>query len=70
MSEEFRAKNMPKKKAIPEVVEEPKQMKTVDIKGKPYVMVHERIKYFKDTHPDCGLETNRTRSRDKGQRFY
>ena len=57
MTEEFRAKNLPKKKAIPEVVEEPKQMKTVDIKGKPYVMVHERIKYFNDTHPDCGLET-------------
>ena len=58
MSEEIlRAKNLPKKKAIPEVVEEPKQMKTVDIKGKPYVMVHERIKYFNDTHPDCGLET-------------
>jgi len=60
MSEEFRAKNMTKKKekAIPEVaMEEPKQMKTVDIKGKPYVMVHERIKYFNDTHPDCGLET-------------
>ena len=30
-------------------------MKTIDIKGKAYVMVHERIKAFREKYPDYGL---------------
>ena len=32
-------------------------LKTIDIKGKPYVTVNERVIYFRDNYPDCGLET-------------
>ena len=32
-------------------------MKTIDIKGKEYVMVHERIKYFRENYPDHTLLT-------------
>ena len=32
-----------------------KQMQTVDIKGKSYVMVNERIKYFREHYPDHAL---------------
>ena len=33
-------------------------MKTIDIKGKPYVMVNDRIKYFRDTYPDGAILTD------------
>jgi len=32
-------------------------MKTVDIKGKKYVEVHERVKYFRDNFKDWTIET-------------
>ena len=32
-------------------------MKTIDIKGKPYVMANERIKYFRDNYPDGAIHT-------------
>ena len=32
-------------------------MKTIDIKGKPYVMANERIKYFRDNYPDGAILT-------------
>lgn len=32
-------------------------MKSVDIKGKDYVMVNERIKYFRENYKDWSLET-------------
>lgn len=31
------------------------ELKTVDIKGKEYVMVHERIRAFREEHPNFGL---------------
>ena len=40
-------------------------MKTVDIKGKPYVMVNERITFFRDTFKDHKLITEML-SNDKG----
>ena len=33
-------------------------MKTIDIKGKPYVMANERIKYFRDNYPDGAILTD------------
>lgn len=32
-------------------------MKTIDIKGKPYVTVNERLKFFRENFPDFSLET-------------
>ena len=32
-------------------------MKTIDIKGKPYVMANERIKYFRENYPDGAIHT-------------
>lgn len=32
-------------------------MKTVDIKGKPYIEVNERLKYFREHYKDYSLET-------------
>ena len=32
-----------------------KKLKTIDIKGKPYVQIKERIKYFRSTYPDLTL---------------
>lgn len=32
-------------------------MKTINIKGRPYVMVVERLKQFRKDHPDWGLRT-------------
>ena len=34
-----------------------KQLKTVDIKGKSYVMVNERIAYFRETYPEGSIIT-------------
>jgi hypothetical protein len=34
-----------------------KELKTVDIKGKSYVMVHERIAYFREIYPEGSLTT-------------
>ena len=33
------------------------ELKTIDIKGKSYVMVHERLQYFRDNYKDYSLET-------------
>lgn len=33
-------------------------MRTIDIKGKPYVMVNDRLKAFRAEHPQWGIETN------------
>ena len=33
------------------------KLKTVDIKGKPYVEVNERIKYFRENYQDYSLES-------------
>lgn len=33
-------------------------MKTIDIKGKPYVMANERIKHFRDNYPDGAILTD------------
>ena len=33
-------------------------MKTIDIKGKPYVMAHERIKYFRENYPSGQILTD------------
>ena len=33
------------------------KLKTVDIKGRPYVTVNERIKAFREMHPQYGIET-------------
>ena len=33
------------------------KLKTVDIKGKPYVEVNERLKYFRENYTDYSLET-------------
>lgn len=33
------------------------KLKTVDIKGKPYVEVNERLKYFRENYSDYSLET-------------
>ena len=33
------------------------KLKTVNIKGKEYVMVNERLKYFRDKYPEHGLVT-------------
>lgn len=35
-----------------------KGLKTVDIKGKPYVEVNERIKYFRENYKDYSLESD------------
>jgi len=32
-------------------------MKTIDIKGKPYVMVNERIKFFRESFPEWSIIT-------------
>ena len=32
-------------------------MKTIDIHGKPYVMVKDRLKYFHDTYPKGCIKT-------------
>ena len=32
-------------------------MKTVDIKGKPYIEVNERIKHFRENYKDWALES-------------
>ena len=33
-------------------------MKTIDIKGKPYVMANERIKYFRENYPNGAILTD------------
>ena len=33
-------------------------MKTIDIKGKPYVMTNERIKYFRENYPNGAILTD------------
>ena len=33
-------------------------MKTIDIKGKPYVMANERIKHFRENYPDGAILTD------------
>jgi len=33
------------------------KMKPIDFKGKPYIEVHERIKYFKSEHPNGAIMT-------------
>lgn len=39
-------------------------MKTIDIKGKPYVTVNERLKHFRETFPDHSLITDIISSED------
>ena len=41
-----------------------KQLKTVDIKGKSYVMVNERISYFRETYPNGSIITELLSSTD------
>ncbi len=41
-----------------------KQLKTVDIKGKSYVMVNERIAYFRETYPEGSIITELLSSTD------
>jgi len=50
---DFRNREMPKYCKFYKPKE--KQMQTVDIKGKSYVMVNERIKYFREYYPDHAL---------------
>ena len=41
-----------------------KQLKTVDIKGKSYVMVNERISYFREAYPNGSIITELLSSTD------
>lgn len=41
------------------------KLKTVDIKGKSYVMVHERVKAFRENYPDFGMITQIIELSDK-----
>lgn len=34
------------------------KLRTIDIQGKPYVMVHDRIQAFRGQHPDYGMESD------------
>jgi hypothetical protein len=34
------------------------KLKTIDVQGKPYVTVNERLKYFRDQYPKYSLRTN------------
>jgi len=41
------------------------KLKTIDFKGKPYVEVSERLRYFRENHGEFGLETEIVQLDDK-----
>lgn len=41
------------------------KLKTKNIKGKEYVEVHTRVKYFRENHPGCGISTEVLSMTDK-----